>query len=218
MKRFILFFFLIGGTYIANAQKFHFGLKIAPGIAWLKSDTKSLDNDGVKLGFSYGIITEFALNKNENYSVATGFEVAYRGGKTSQLVSITDANGAIINSVIKKTKYSLEYLELPVTLKMKTNEIGAFRYFGQFGIVPGINIKAKVTDDTEGNFFTDGSKSDINSFAASVLIALGLEYNLVGSTSMVVSAGFNNGLTDVLDVNRTKAITNLVSLNVGILF
>ena len=217
MKRItLLSIFLLFGTFATNAQKFHFGLKAAPGISWIKPDTKGLDNDGVKLGFSYGIITEFAFNKNENYALATGLEVVYRGGKLSQL-DTSIANG-VIQIVNRKTKYSLQYLELPITLKMKTNEIGAFKYFGQFGLVPALNIKATVKDDTDGNLFADGSKSDINSISASLLIALGLEYNLVGNTSMVVSIGFNNGLVDFLDNKDKKAISNLISLNVGVLF
>ena len=41
---------------------------------------------------------------------------------------------------------------------------------------------------------------------------------MLGNTSLVVSVGFNNGLTDVLDDKDAKAISNAVSLNVGVLF
>ncbi len=219
MKHIISFllFFLLAGNYVANAQKFHFGLNIAPGIAWIKPDTKGFDNDGVKLAFSYGIITEFAFNENQNYALATGLQVSYRGGKISKLVSIPDGNGGF-KTVNSKTKFTLEYLELPLTLKMKTNEIGAFKYFGQFGLLPAFNIKATSVNDNGVNITNENIKSDINAFSASLLVALGLEYNLVGNTSLVVSAGFNNGLTDVLDDKESKAISNLIIFNVGILF
>ncbi len=218
MKRIIsvLFFFLLAGNYVANAQKFHFGLNIAPGIAWIKPDTKGFDNDGVKLAFSYGIITEFAFNQNQNYALATGLQVSYRGGKISNLDSIVVGNG--FKPVNSKTKLTLQYLELPVTLKMKTNEIGAFKYFGQFGLLPAFNIKATSVNDNGFNITNENIKSDINAFSASLLVALGFEYNLVGNTSLVVSAAFNNGLTDVLDNKDVKAISNLINLNVGILF
>lgn len=200
----ILFFFLIAGTYVTSAQKFHFGLMASPGMAWLKTDTKGVDNDGVKLGFSYGIVTEFAFNDAENYAFATGLQASYRGGRLA------------FDSV--KLKLNLQYLELPITIKMKTNEIGAIKYFGQFGIVPGYNLKA-IGKTTVGNTTKeDDYKDGINTFNFSLLIALGLEYNLTGNTSGFVSVGFNNGLNDVIDDNDTKALSNLLSLNLGVLF
>ena len=209
MKRITLIaLLLLTGTVFTYAQKFHFGLKAAPGVAWMKPDTKGVSNGGAKLGFSYGIVTEFAFNKAENYAFATGLDVSYRGGKLD-----FDSSGSSI-----KTKLNLQYLEVPITLKMKTNQIGAIKYFGQVGIVPAFNLKAK-SKTTIGNITTeDDFKDETKSFDSSFLIALGLEYNLVGTTSGFVSAEFNNGLMDVLDNKNLKSISNLLSLNVGILF
>ena len=209
MKRITLIsLFILTGTFLANAQKFHFGLKAAPGLAWIKPDTKGVDGNGSKLGFSYGIVTEFAFNKEENYAFATGLEVAYRGGKVTQ-----DALGSSV-----KTKINLQYVELPVTLKMKTNEIGSIKYFGQVGVVPALNIKAK-SKITIGNITSeDDFKKETNAFDLAFLIALGLEYNLVGNTSGFVSVGFGNGLLDVTKSKDFKVISNLLSLNVGVLF
>ena len=58
---------------------FHFGMKICPNMAWLKSDTKGIESDGSVTRFSYGLITEFRIA--ENYAFATGIDIAYRGGK-----------------------------------------------------------------------------------------------------------------------------------------
>lgn len=176
----------------------------SPGLAWLKSETKDVDNDGAKLGFSNGIITEFAFNEAENYSFATGLQASYRGGK--------------LRKDSTKTKIKLRYLELPITLKMKTNEIGAIKYFGQFGIVPGINFKADADSSVKDLTTSHVYKNRIHPFNISLLVALGLEYNLAGNTSGLVSIGFNNGLLDILKDSETKANTNLLSLNLGVLF
>ena len=62
----------------AQEQKFHFGLKVAPTIAWMKPDTKDLNKDGSKLGFTYGLMGE--SNFASNYALTYGLQVTYRGG------------------------------------------------------------------------------------------------------------------------------------------
>jgi hypothetical protein len=111
-------------------QKFHFGLKAVPALAWFKSDTKDLNSDGSKVGFAYGLITEFNFGKN--YAFATGIDVTYRGGKFKQVIETPG------NSTVSKTTVNLQYVELPVTLKFKTNEIGAMTYYLQAGISMGL--------------------------------------------------------------------------------
>jgi hypothetical protein len=57
MKKLILLFTIIlitGKSYSQDDSKLHFGLKAAPSLAWLRSDTKGFDSDGSKFGFSYG--------------------------------------------------------------------------------------------------------------------------------------------------------------------
>lgn len=214
MKRIVLLSFFLLTSLFTNAQKFHFGLMAAPGIAWMKVTTSGVSSDASKIGFSYGIVTEFAFNKAENYAFATGVQASYRGG-------------SILYHDTTTIKLGLQYLEIPITLKMKTNEIGAIKYFGQFGVVPGINIKAAANSSTKiagGNNLSIDYKnyqSHINPITLSLLIALGFEYNLTGTTSGFVSIDFNNGLIDIIrdrsDLNA-DAISNLLELKVGILF
>lgn len=210
MKARILFFLVcICGTLTLHAQKFHFGLKAAPGIAWFRSDTKGLDSDGPKLGFTYGLITEFAFTEAENYAFASGIDVVYRGGKTT----MDDSSGSI------NSKINLQYIEVPLTFKMKTNEIGAMKYFGQFGLTPGYNIRTR--GETEAGNVT---KKDIDleykitKFNLSLYIALGGEYNLSGNTSFLVSVNFSSGFMDVADDKDLKLFSNMVSINLGVLF
>jgi hypothetical protein len=197
------------GTNITKAQdqKFHFGLKGSPILAWLKPDTKGLKSDGTKLGFSYGIIGEY--NFSENYAIASGVQVTYRGGNLKW--------DSIPNST---TKWNMQYVELPVTIKMKTKEVNKFKYFGQFGFVPGINIRAKFDAATESDL--DG-KDNIKPINLSMLIAIGAEYTISGTTTILTSLEFNNGFLDAFkesDLIKTdyRAITNFCALNIGVMF
>jgi hypothetical protein len=194
----------------AQEQKFHFGLKVAPTVAWLKPDTKGLNKDGSKLGFTYGLMGE--SNFAPNYALTYGVQVTYRGGILK------------VDSLNLRTSYALKYVELPIGIKMKTNEFNRYRYFGQFGLVPGLNLSAKTTTElgsiTESNIESKAYVTDIN---MSMMIAVGTEYTISGSTTFLASLEFNNGFVDVLSKKNDndpefKAISNYVALNLGIMF
>ena len=215
----IIFFFATAGF----AQNIHFGLKAAPSLAWLKPDNKELSSNGTKIGFSYGIMTDFGFT--DNYAFGTGVDVTYRGGSLTHTETIlldTLGNTAIQETT---TDFRLQYIELPLTLKMKTNEIGYFTYFGQFGFAPGIRIQSKgdidvkIAGQTGTTTFEDEDLSDeINNLTLSMIIALGAEYNLGGRTSLVTAITFNNGFVDVLDNKDLKATSSYFALTLGVFF
>lgn len=210
-------------TSAQEESSFHFGLKAAPSIAWLKTDTKEVSSNGSKFGFSYGLMTEFNFAKR--YAFATGLDVAYRGGKLKSIFSIN--TGGLDSTITTEATYKLQYVEIPLTLKLKTNEIGYFTYYLQFGLSPGVCIRGredyKTTGQSNGvsygNSETDVDiKKDINNFNLSMIIGGGVEYTLSGSTNLLVGVTFNNGFLDVIDGNELKANSNYLALTVGILF
>jgi hypothetical protein len=221
----ILFMLLTTGSSFAG-EEFRFGLKASPTLAWFKTDTKGLDPDGAKLTFSWGFMAEYFFA--ENYAFASGIEFSSYGGKLT-----TPNPSAIVNMDMR-----MNYIDVPLTIKMRTKEIGYMRYFGQFGITPGFNISSKADLEsitTIGGVTTtitqedEDIKSDIVPLNVSLLIALGLEYGLSGNTALVFSASFHNGFLDIADFSipdpqntattkSAKLNTNAIRLNVGILF
>src|SRR5690606_8691362 len=57
-----------------------FGLKVSPNVGWFKPDTKGVSSDGTQWGFSYGLMSEFAIAGSFNYSFLTGLEISTNGG------------------------------------------------------------------------------------------------------------------------------------------
>lgn len=133
----------------------------------------------------------------------------------------------------------MQYIEIPLTLKLKTNEIGYLTYFLQFGLSPGICIRSKAdfTTSIQSGGVTASSSSDkvdvkngINNINLSMIIGGGVEYTLSGSTTLLLGVQFNNGFLDVLDDKfddgllseddrkTLKANSNYLALTVGILF
>lgn len=221
-------FILISLTIFAQEEPaFHFGVKASPSLAWLRSDTKGYASDGSKFGFSYGLITDF--NFASKYAFSTGVDITYRGGKFKTVQELKD----IVNkdSVISTSaSYVLQYLEIPITLKLKTNEIGSVTYYVQVGVAPGINIRARKNYESSTQTTVSGipqtinaeenkldAQSEINSLNLSMIIGGGVEYTLSGQTVLVGGIQFNNGFLDVFD-GDPKVNSNYLALTLGILF
>jgi hypothetical protein len=236
MKKLFVILIVLSHTVTAFAQtadqepKFHFGVKVAPGISWLRSDKNSDQNtpesDGSLLRVSYGFITDFRISSN--YTFSTGVDVNYEGGKLKK--AITSGN----TTTLWDEKVKLRYIEIPLTIRMNTNRIGYIKYYFQAGLAPGINIRSRydatVTTQSPGKESTDDYTDedvmkDINTFNISMVVGGGINYNLSGTTDLLVGLTFHNGFLDISDRNASNAVlsnsklnSNLLSLNLGILF
>lgn len=221
MKKLVLSAMLIGalstnlsaqevtGSY--DDQTFNFGLKATPTISWLRVDAEGISNDGIRIGFTYGLVTEFKFSSN--YAFATGIDVSYRGGKY-KYIEQDDKNVAITQK--------LQFLDVPVALKLRTNEIGYMKYYGTFGFLPGVIIKATQTIDSESILVDDRSnrsnQSDFTVFNIGLLVGAGAEYNLGGKTSITAGITYNNGIIDILKEKNAQMNSDCISLNLGVFF
>lgn len=249
-------------------KKFRFGLKAAPSLNWYKPDNvKKFTSNGTSLKFGFGLMTEFRLSNTVYFT--TGLELNYDGGKLNFLDStyyaldkdkafieikkegdyIVPANSADTSGLgyqLKNRKYNVTYVNIPLMFKMRTNEIGYIRYYGQFGVNAGIKTKARVDDETylaavanspivqEEDLDLD---KDMNLFRFQLHIGLGGEYSLSGSTAFVFGLGYNLGFSNVIrkesrylynvetvnnnfiaEITKQNATAHNIVLNLGILF
>ncbi|PIY03743.1 MAG: hypothetical protein COZ21_08445, partial [Bacteroidetes bacterium CG_4_10_14_3_um_filter_31_20] len=119
------------------------GLYLSPVISWLKPDTKNITSDGSRFGFGFGIPVDFNFSKN--FAFSTGIAYTNLGGSLKYLDSIPKFEADTIYSLVKNTvvKYKTSFIEIPLSLKGKTNEIGYITYFLKAGISPQFRFKAK---------------------------------------------------------------------------
>lgn len=204
-------------TFAANAQfpAYYFGLKASPQVSWMKPNVDGFENTGAKAGFAWGFIAEF--NFTENHSIATGFNMLFNGGKLKFQTEQAGVTGTM------NRNYFLKYIELPLTLKMRTNPISGIRYFGRIGLGTGFKIGSKVIDEftpATGVTITSPKTSyDKVSFAReSLIVGLGGEYELAEGPRLGVELTFNNGFTNVLREKGEKAVPNFFELAFSVLF
>ena len=210
------------GKLFAQDQKFRFGLKMAPSIAWMKpDDKKKLLSDGSALKFAYGLVAEFKLTSVASFS--TGLEVNYTGGRLN-FANAADSNyydpseytvpvaGSVDKFLIAQRSYKITYVDIPLLLKMRTPEVGGYTYFGMFGI--NLSIRGKVKADDIGTLLTYEDTivtvindyeipdlivtKDMSFFRAGLNVGAGAEYRIAGTTALFASLNFQNGFTNVL--------------------
>jgi opacity protein-like surface antigen len=219
---------LISANIFSQAYKDYkslkLGLKVSPNLGWLRPETRNFENDGIRFGFSYGLISDFRLA--ENYYVGSGLFITHWGGKL--LMPAKELVNDVEIAVTQRRTYNLQYLEIPLTLKLLTNEIGYSTYYGQFGIGLGANINAKGED----RFYNDSYvrvdespdiKSDITFMRVALVIGAGMEYSLAKNASVLVGVEYNNGFTNLLKskpehTSKHSAVTNYFQLTVGVVF
>lgn len=211
-------------TFSAQAQdidskKLRFGAFVAPTMSWMRPTANKSDdnqhltnNGGSKVGFTYGLMAEYRFA--ENYSFVTGLQINMSGGKinTTRDAAVSDTASGFVRTT--NFDYNLQYIEIPLALKMRTNLISGFRFYGQLGITPGFNIGKKVTYqvnafDASTSSFKDYADDNVKLKGALTIspilfqmnIGIGAEYPINDQLCGYLGLFFNNGFAP--DVTNT---------------
>lgn len=193
------------------SQKYRLGLKGGGIVAWMKPDVEGVDVEKYKFGYVYGAMGEYLFA--DNYLFSLDINVTQRGG------GIEDSR----KDTLKKISYQLQYLEIPLTIKMKTNQLNNMAYFGKFGICPAFNLKSRkdISEIFAGNTLTNSdltADADIRKIGAALVIGFGTEYFIGETTTLVGELVLNKGFTNVAKTDGLKMNNSYVALNIGIIF
>ena len=223
-----LFVFQLKAQADGDYQKIRLGIICSPLVSWGSSDASAIDPQGSKLGINIGLMVDKYFARN--YAFASGLSIHTMGA------SVVYNNG--INTFVAKdntytgvkqgttVKYSLQYIDVPFGLKMRTPQIGYVTIWAQLGFNAMININAsadaKSTCDS-GSFDLNGTNVPdmVNTFYMGYHIFLGAEYKIIGNTAITAGIGYLNGFTDVtVDRGNTneKLTLNNVELRLGLIF
>ena len=203
--------------------KFRMGLHLLPSIAWLDARDGSTVSDGSIGRFGFGFTADIMFA--DNYAIGTGVNVFRNGGKLTTIERLTGdpldpANDTTQFVVQRERTLTQHWVELPVSFKFRTREIGHITYWGQFGLGLGLNLRATADDRVQYRFrndplITTGStwvedletgeieyqdvpvEDQVALMRAAMIVGLGIEYNLSGKTALLLGATFNNGLFNV---------------------
>ncbi len=208
--------FAQSGSYGIDTKKFRFGAYLAPTSAWMRSTSKTDDgknynvtSDGSKIGFMWGVMAEYYFQ--ENYAFITGLQMNMGGGK----MTMDRADETPMAKTIDKASfdYNINFIEIPAAIKLRTDPISNFRFFGQAGVTLGFRVAKKAAYELSyygenGNSLNDlitasKTKDKIGSRAAlspgfapvnfQMNLGIGVEYPLTDKLAAYAGLFFNNG-------------------------
>lgn len=201
---------------VSNAQEsdYRIGITIGPTISYVRANTDgnstSIDRDGSQLKFLLGAFIDMPFK--ENYFFHGGINFASRSTK----ISVDDP--AFFGGTPTASDYEHEYLQLPVLLKLYTNEIMLdTKLFFNFGVIP--EIRLNTANKTDGvNLITEFQNFDVSgNFGGGIERAIGVNTNVF--VSLNYNIGFLNQVKEQSTaVDELKIKNNLIAIEFGIKF
>jgi len=133
-----------------------------------------------------------------NYAFSTGISLENAGGRliSSDTVEMKFPNFTSTVLPGKPVVYKLQYLTVPVGLKLQTNQIGYFTLFSDIGLDPKVLVGGKA-DIPSLDISGENATEELRTFNISYHIMAGIEYSLGGTTAVVIGLGFDNNFLDV---------------------
>ena len=218
----LLMLFLVAG-FSAMAQV-EIGLMVSPTITgnrFIAEDRYNFEKENSSLRLGVGVVADYFFA--QNYAFSTGLVYRSKGSEISYNYTREDAGGATVTTR-GKDDISLQYIELPVTLKLFTNEVapGTIAYFQVGG-----SLNTKVAAQVNNKKVIDGDKvgKRFNIFEADALLGGGVEFQMGQSTKIFGGITYHRGLTDIDDYyekqlgDKNIALKNNgVSVDIGVKF
>ena len=217
---FILLLFMIPGLLRAQ-QKISFGIHADPVIGWFGSDIKETKNNGARPGFNFGLT--FNNYFSQNYSFSTGISLLNTGGRLvnsdTVIMEFTNFKSTVLPG--KPVIYKIQYLAVPIGLKLQTNQIGYLTFFTDLGLDPKVVVGGKA-DINSLKISGEKAINELRVFNLSYHITAGIEYSLGGTTALVTGLSFENNFLDITKDNgdqlNDKVTHKLLSFRLGINF
>lgn len=190
-----------GSNY--SDKKVSLGITLSPNIHWLRyGDLQNIKKEP-KIGYSYGLLGDFALT--ENYYFSTGFLI--NNVKASSDYSSENANNGVIAT------YRLQYIEVPFGLKLQSTQRYYRSYYGQFGFAAGM----KINGERE---LSGADRTSLGNNAEPLRLAMqiggGINWQLDHKLNMMTGLTLNNGFTGILKEGKPKS--SYVAFNFAIFF
>ncbi len=193
----------------AQSSKSRFGFQLSPTFSWANSNDNSIATDGTNLGIRIGLLYQYEFA--ENYAFISGIGISLNQGGTlmhevggnlwGNAELSDDRYRDLANGV--QLQYNLQYLEVPLALRMSTAENrDNMRFYVEPGVSLGIITQARgdiegVDEPTEN----ENINKAVNSFNISYGVGAGVE--LITNSSVSLLGGiFYNGY--FLDFTKDK--------------
>jgi hypothetical protein len=217
MKKYTIIAVLILFSNCLYSQRTSFSIVLDPQINWLRTELDEVKNDGVVFGFNGGLVLDRYFT--ENYAFSTGITLWQTGGKLlfTEETNIEFRDGTETLPPNTSMTYRLQYLTIPLSLKLTSNQIGYFSFFAHVGINNHISVGERGTVESL-DLNRVGIPEEIKFYSMSYFFGGGCEYSLGGNTSLFAGLYFTSGFIDITTSEDYRATLNALSLRLGVRF
>ncbi|MBN2805394.1 MAG: outer membrane beta-barrel protein [Prolixibacteraceae bacterium] len=224
MTRSIVLLVLLILTQLGFAQNFRLGFQASPHMSWMNSSKKNIVNNELRPGIKYGLQADIFLAGFPRYSLNTGLFVANHSFSAHYQVEEDFFINDVTFSEPVTLTYQLNYLEIPLNIKLKSDQFYRFTFYGQFGLTNLINLSATASSGDE-RFSGDNINQGMNNrvikpYNLSMIMGGGAEYDVGGNTALHLGLQYSNGLIDVTTIRNLdeKTVFNSLRLVLGVMF
>jgi len=220
-------------TSQAQEDRYKFGMKFSGNISWISPQSSNIAQNGTGFGYSYGVMGDFFFS--DNYSVNAEVLITHLAGGIEHLDSLIYLGKGYDNVTYD---YRFQYLQIPISIKFHTKQVGYMSYWAQFGLAPSILLGARAdvggplidgypenTDDIRVNhkaaddYHFANFDDKVFPMRLPLIIGGGFNYQLAGDAQLHVGLRIDNGFTNFLardDVSNARL--SYASITTGVFF
>lgn len=230
-----LFLLCINTGLQAQFSKIRFGPEISPQVSWLFTNDNQINSEGNNMGLKLGLMGEYYFT--ENYAITGGLGLSFNPGGTLQhdiggnLLARSDFSQESLNDLADdaEIQYKMQFVELPIGLKMKTRQFGYISYYAHLPVFT-LGVLTRSRGDIMASNVSSTNENispDTRFFNISWGFGGGAEYNVSPETSLVFGLYYHQSIIDVTSDRGTrrtgeredsKGSLGVIRLQIGVLF
>jgi len=206
-------------SILSPGQFIKLGFQASPQLTWMKSTNTDILNEQSRMGIKYGVEADLFLMGVPRYSLNTGLFISNNSFKARYNLANTISVGdqPLTNPV--SIQYKLNYLEIPLNIKLRSDQFYRLTYYGQFGITNLFNISASaISSDAKLN--GNNVSESIRLYNMGMLMGGGVEYDVGGNTAINCGIQYTNYFLDASSIRNLdeKTTMNSLRLVIGVMF
>jgi hypothetical protein len=216
---------------VSAPSNIQLSIRFAPGLTFNSAQVDGalpITHQGTAVRLSGGLSLDMFVA--ENYAFSTGLWYTIKRSAFKNVPFPTNNTGS---SPLGISDYNLQYLQVPVSLKLFTNEVVTdTRVYFQLGGTFDVKLAEKVKMQAENAFYQRAEVQDTKIYKpldVGLLLGAGVEMRLSEHNSAFVGLTYNRGLINALRSglkddagasynDQMKTLNSLLSLELGLKF
>lgn len=208
----------------APRQYLKLGIHFDPLISWFTTRSYDVRNDGAVPGFSFGLTYNSYFGSN--YSFSSGIRIINAGGRLicNEATSFEIRNfdrEIIMVDPYEPIIYRVNYVSVPLGVKLETDQLGYGKVFADLGFDPKILVMGTAAIPSQ-NIRSDNAMAELRKINLGYHIMAGIEYPLGTGNDLIMGISFENNFLDVTrDIGNQPwdLVSNkILSFRIGLVF